>query len=236
MSTQQNEVKGVVATFSAVTVEQSEGASDPVVRLNQHSYCAGLWDVATFARQQWAEGWRRGMEKAKRIVAVSDAAAWIWALILTCYAPCVQIIDWWHALQRVWEIAFGVYGQGTEAAQAWGLQLKEHLWAGQIRALLHALRLTWPRGRELPETLRQAVGYLFRQRQRLRYQAFRQAGYPIGSGTVESACKVVVQERMVQAGMRWNRPCAQALLALRCALLSGRWEATWQSLAPAKGT
>jgi len=148
----------------------------------------------------------------------------------------VQIIDWWHALQRVWEIAFGVYGQGTEAAQAWGLQLKEHLWAGQIRALLHALRLTWPRGRELPETLRQAVGYLFRQRQRLRYQAFRQAGYPIGSGTVESACKVVVQERMVQAGMRWNRPCAQALLALRCALLSGRWEATWQSLAPAKGT
>jgi hypothetical protein len=195
-----------------------------------------LWDVATFARQQWAEGWRRGMEKAKRIVAVSDAAAWIWALILTCYAPCVQIIDWWHALQRVWEIAFGAYGQGTEAAQAWGLQLKEHLWAGQIRALLHALRLTWPRGRELPETLRQAVGYLFRQRQRLRHQAFRQAGYPIGSGTVESACKVVVQERMVQAGMRWNRPCAQALLALRCALLSGRWEATWQSLDPAKVT
>jgi hypothetical protein len=225
-----------VASFSVVEVKQRTGQEDPEVQLRGHSYCAGLWDAAVFTRHQWAEGWRRGIQRAKRIVAVSDAAAWIWALVITCYAPCVQIIDWWHALQRVWAIAFAVHGPGSEAAQVWGLQLKEYLWQGQLRALLHALRARWPRGQELPEALRQAVGYLFRQRHRLRYPTFRQAGCPIGSGTVESACKVVVQERLVQAGMRWSRPGAQALLALRCALLSARWETTWRSLAPAKVT
>jgi hypothetical protein len=225
-----------VASFSAVEVEQKEGKPEPEVRLSGHSYCAGLWDVDVFKRHQWAEGWRRGIQRAKQIVAVSDAAAWIWILITTCYAPCIQIIDWWHALQYVWATVFVVYDQGSEAAQGWGLQLKEYLWTGQLRALFHALREHWPRGKELPEALRHAVGYLFRPRRRLNYQAFRQAGYPVGSGTVESACKVVVQERLVQAGMRWSRPCAQALLALRCALLSGRWAVTWRSLVPAKVT
>lgn len=225
-----------VKLASVSVVEQEPGASEPEVRLTQHSYRAGLWEAATFGRQQWAEAWHRGIERAQRIVAVSDGAAWIWGLILTCYAPCVQIIDWWHALQRVWEIAFAVLGQGTAQAEQWGTELKAHLWAGEIRAVMHALREHWPRGRELPETLRQAVGYLFRQRHRMDYQTYRQAGYPIGSGTVESACKLVVQERLVQAGMRWSRPGAQALLALRCALLSNRWDATWQSLAPAQVT
>jgi hypothetical protein len=82
----------------------------------------------------------------------------------------------------------------------------------------------------------QALGYLFRHRQRMHYQTFRQAGYPVGSGTVESACKVVVQQRLCQAGMRWERPRAQALLALRCSLLSNRWEATWRSLSPPQVT
>jgi hypothetical protein len=225
-----------VASFSVVEVEAVEGKPEPEVRLRGHSYCAGLWEAPVFKEQQWAEGWRRGIQRAQRIVAVSDAALWIWNLIATCYAPCVQIIDWWHALQHVWAIVFAAYDPGSEAAQAWGVQLKEYLWSGRIRTLFQALRERWPRGEEWPEALHQAVGYLFRQRRRLNYQAFRQAGYPVGSGTVESACKVVVQERLVQAGMRWSRPCAQALLALRCALLSGRWTVTWRSLVPAKVT
>jgi hypothetical protein len=219
-----------VKMVSVSVVEQEEGTPEPKVRLTQHSYCAGLWDVETFGRHQWAEAWRRGIQRAKRIVAVCDAAAWIWALIITCYAPCAQIIDWYHATQRLWQIAHATYGQGTDQARQWVEELKAHLWAGQVRALLHDVRAHWPRGQERPEGLRQAIGYLFRQRRRMNYAAHRKAGYPTGSGTIESGCKVVVQERMVQAGMRWSRCGAQAMLALRCALLSDRWDATWQYL------
>ena len=62
--------------------------------------------------------------------------------------------------------------------------------------------------------------YLFHNRWRMRYHLFREAGYPIGSGTVESACKHVVQQRLKQSGMRWSLIGAQAMLALRSTLLS----------------
>lgn len=76
------------------------------------------------------------------------------------------------------------------------------------------------------------VGYLFNHRARLRYPQFRQAGYPLGSGTVESACKVVMQARMKQAGMRWSPIAAPAMLALPCVLLSDRWDEVWASFRP----
>ena len=109
-----------VRTASVSVVEPDAEGEGVVVRLTQHSYCAGLWDAATFGRQQWAEAWRRGIQKAKRVVAVNDGASWIWALVATYYAPCVEVIDWWHAVQRVWEIAFSVLGQGTTQAEQWG--------------------------------------------------------------------------------------------------------------------
>jgi hypothetical protein len=89
-----------------------------------------------------------------------------------------------------------------------------------------------PRDEPLPDKIRTGVGYLFTHRHRLRYQQFREAGYPLGSGTVESACKVVMQERMKQAGMRWSREGAQVMLALRSVLLSERWDEVRATLHP----
>ena len=222
-----------VAAISAVeTVAGAEGA-EPQVQLSHHSYRAGLWEAATFAKQQWAEACRRGLARARQVVCVSDAAAWIWSIVLTCYAPCVEIIDWWHAVQKLWEAANAFWGQGSEAARVWVEQLKDLLWAGKLRALVHQLRLCCPRGTAPPEAFGHLLTYLYHHRWRMHYQACREAGYPTGSGSVESACKVVVQERMTQAGMRWSRPGAQAMLALRSVLLSERWDAEWPSMFPA---
>ena len=66
----------------------------------------------------------------------------------------------------------------------------------------------------------------------MRYAEFRAQGYPIGSGTVESACKRVIGARPKQAGMRWTKAGAQAVLSLRSQLLSGRWEAIWPLTRP----
>lgn len=86
------------------------------------------------------------------------------------------------------------------------------------------IRLLPPSGEHFPEPVRQSVAYLFRNRWRMCYREFRAAGCPIGSGTVESACKLVVQQRLKQAGMRWSRSGAQSMLrALRSALLSDQW-------------
>jgi hypothetical protein len=218
-----------IATISAVEVAVSD-QGEPEVGLSRHSYRAGLWEAKEFAKQQWAEGCRRGLEKAEQIVSINDGALWIWLIIQMCWAPCVEILDWWHAVERLWEVAHQLLAEDEQTPAAWMKQQKTALWDSRLRDVFGAIRLLCPRGKPLPEPVRQVVGYLFHNRRRVRYKEYRQAGLPIGSGSVESACKVVVQARMKQAGMRWSRDGAQAMLALRCALLSDRFDELWPSL------
>lgn len=213
------EVKTV--SVSAVVTERQPTTSEPRVKLCQHSYRAGLWDAATFTHHHWAEACRRGLEKAQTVVCVSDGAPWIWAMVFVCFSRRIEILDWWHACQRLWTIAQATFEPAN--ANAWVAQAYTWLYASQLRYLFRQLRRLYPRHTPLPEPVRQAVGYLFRNRHRLDYAAYRHQGLPLGSGTIESACKTVVQARMKQAGMRWSRQGAQSMLALRCLLLSHRW-------------
>jgi hypothetical protein len=216
-----------VKTVSISAVEKSEEGE---AHLTRHSYRAGLWEANRFGPHLWAEACRRGLDQAKTVVCVNDGAAWIWALMFMCFARRIEVLDWWHAVERLWTVATSCLS--ADAALAWVTTQKTHLYDDGLRQVLRAVRRLYPRGVALPEGVRQAVGYLFGNRHRMCYGTFRRLGYPIGSGTVESACKVVVQQRMKQAGMRWSRRGAQAMLALRCALLSDRWDETWASLAP----
>jgi hypothetical protein len=225
------EVKTV--TVSAVTcsgpVEESDGV-EPEVTLTKHSYRAGLWEAPAFAKQQWAEATERGLEKAPRIVTVNDGAAWIWSIVAMCYEPCIAVLDWWHALQKLWLIANLLFGTDSDLSRAWVEQYKAYLWAGNLRPLFRYIHKHYAHGTPWPNGLAQALGYFFTNRHRMRYADFQHDGYPVGSGSVESACKVVVQARLKQAGMIWSRDGAQAMLALRSRILSDRWNATWQAV------
>ena len=224
------EVKMV--SVSAVETLSDEETGETEVRLSRHSYRAGLWEAKEFAKHQWAEGCRRGLERARQIVSVNDGAVWIWLIVQMCWAPCVEILDWWHAIEKLWEAAAALFDQDQAASAFWMDTQKSQLWNSHLRQVIRAIRQLCPRGQPLPEKVCSTVGYLFHNRWRMRYKQFRQAGYPIGSGTVESACKLVMQERMKQAGMRWSRDGAQAMLALRSVLLSERWDEVWASLRP----
>jgi len=224
------EVKTV--SVSAVETVTDEQTGEIEVHLRQHSYRAGLWEAKEFAKQQWAEGLRRGLERAKQVVSVNDGALWIWLIVQMCWTPCVEILDWWHLVEKLWDMASTLFEQDQAATRQWVQSQKSHLWHDQPRQVIRAIRCLCPRGQPLPEAVRLGVGYIFNHRSRIHYQQFRQAGYPLGSGTVESACKLVMQERMKQAGMRWSREGAQAMLALRSVLLSDRWDEVWASLRP----
>jgi hypothetical protein len=222
------EVKTV--SISAVERITDEDTEQIEVRLTRHSYRSGLWEAKEFAQHQWAEGCRRGLERAKQIVSVNDGALWIWIIVQMCWAPCVEILDWWHVVEKLWEVAAALFDEDEAATTRWMDRQKSHLYKGQLRQVIRAIRHWCPRGQTLPDKVRLGVGYLFNNRWRMRYKLFRETGYPIGSGTVESACKLVMQERMKQAGMRWSRDGAQAMLALRSVLLSERWDDTWATL------
>jgi hypothetical protein len=77
------------------------------------------------------------------------------------------------------------------------------------------------------ETAREQIHYFETNKERMRYCEYRAAGYPIGSGTVESACKRLIGARLKGAGMCWSKRGAQGVLTLRAELLSERWEESW---------
>lgn len=220
-----------IATVSAVTHPVNQETGEWAMQLARHSYRAGLWEAAEFAKQQWAEACNRGVEKAKYLSSVNDGAAWIWNITRMCYGRCVEILDWWHAVERLWIIGRQRFGPESHEAAQWVTQQKQLLADSRLRQVFHNVRHLFPKEQGVPEVVSKAVGYLYHNRFRMRYKEFQEAGYPIGSGSAEAACKVVAQTRLKQAGMRWSRPGAQAVLALRSFLVGDRWHLAASSLA-----
>ena len=212
-----------VASVLAVPVSAEGEQAKGEPRLERHSYRAGLWDAKTFTNHYWAESYRRGVEKTKRIVCINDGAIWIWMMVFVCFSRRIEILDWWHMLQYVWQIAAQAMGPASSEASAWVEAQKAALARSQLRLFFGRILRLYPNLAEVPPEVKQAVAYLWKNRRSMNYAAYRKAGLPIISGTVESAAKTLIQQRMKQAGMRWSRDGAQAMLALRARLLSDRW-------------
>ena len=209
---------------------QREGkrAHEDIVRLSAHSYCAGLWDADTFEPHQYAEGLRRGLDQVEQLSSVNDGAPWIERTTLTNFPEARQVIDWNHAVERLWAVAHAVYGEG-KAAKEWIKPHEEALWAGRVEQVTEALEMLDLDQPSYPDEVHQAPGYFRNNRERMRYDLFRTLGYPIGSGTVESAAKNVVKHRMRRPGPGWNRDCSQSMLAALSELHSERFDWAWDS-------
>jgi hypothetical protein len=193
-------------------------------KLGRHSYRAVLGNKATFAPALKAELVRRRVHAVEKITAVCDGAEWIWDQVQS-YLParCVEVLDWPHAVQNLAKAGNAAFGEGTEEARAWLAQCKSDLWHGQRMKVDIALHQLPRRYKDRGIAIRQVKGYFDHNWDRIRYDRFREEGRPIGSGTVESGAKNVVQWRMKRGGQRWSRPGAKRMLAAVGEVHSKRW-------------
>jgi hypothetical protein len=72
-----------------------------------------------FGQLLFAEASRRGLEEADEVVFLADGAAWIWNLAAHDFPDAVEIVDWYHAIQHLWEIANACHGDGSGRAKSW---------------------------------------------------------------------------------------------------------------------
>jgi hypothetical protein len=196
------------------------------------SYFSRLADHVTFGRLATVETQRRGTERAGTVVAVVDGADWCQGFIDLHRPDAVRILDFAHALEHLGAVAQGVYGAGTAAASEWLGQQAHALRHGheqQVLERLVALAAASPVPEVVP-LISATERYLATRQAQIRYQTFVAAGYPIGSGCVESANKLVVEARLKGSGMHWARPHVNPMLALRTLLCNGRWEEDWPDL------
>lgn len=116
-------------------------------------------------------------------------------------------------------------------AKAWAEQQLDHLWQDQVDQVVTELVDLDLQPPPWPASVQEAPQYFRTNQARMRYADFRAQGYPIGSGTVESAANTVVHHRLRRPGRGWARPNGQAMLAGLSELHSGRFEYTWLRLA-----
>jgi hypothetical protein len=207
------------------------------VRCVELSYFSRLADAVTFTRLASEEVHRRGVETAGRVAGVVDGAEWCQAFLDAHCPTAVRILDFPHAAQRLSDVAEAVWGPGA-LAQSWATAQRAVLREGEPGPVLAAIRaLPLPEARDVVVAGRvqaEVLGYLEPRVDQLRYAAFRAQGLPIGSGSVESANKLVVEARLKGAGRRWAEANVNPLVALRGAVCSDRWAEAWGQIARAR--
>jgi len=176
-----------------------------------------------------AEAHRRDPDHQHPWVVLMDGQASLWEVAAATLgdAPRVEILDLLHATGYLWEAVHLFHDPGSAMALKWMkllvLGLLGGMGTGVLRWLQHLAEQS-----ELPAATRtrleQIHDYFDRHRDRIHYDRYLAAGYPIASGVIEGACRHVVKDRMERAGMHWTLPGAQALLNLRCVALNDEWE------------
>lgn len=226
-----------MSVFSQVKVSEvpptlQEPRPAPKITLQKHSYQVGLWDADEMGQHQYLEGVRRQVALCPRFGSVNDGAIWIDRITTTNFSRAIQVIDWGHASERLWKVSKAAFGEGTPESKTWAKQQEERLWYGHVNEVVTALyALNWSQITCLDD-IRQSPAYFETRQTKMNYDHFRQAGYPIGSGTVESGVNTVVHHRLKRQGQGWERLNAQSMLAALSELHSGRFQTTWLSLLP----
>ena len=223
-----------VKTVAVGTVTQRTTARGArVVQTRDLSYFSRLADHTTFERLAWGELHRRGLPRAGVVVGVMDGSEWLQGFLDYHRPDAVRILDFPHAVEHLSHAVQTSIGAGS-AATAWRDEQAHELKTGDPAAVLAAVcalpTATAPDPPQAEQARDQTLEYLVKRWDHLQYAQFQAQGYPIGSGAVERANKLVVEARLKGSGMHWARPNVNPLLALRCAACSDRWNEAWSQL------
>ncbi len=180
-----------------------------------------------------AEVERRDPRGEKRRVCLMDGSRALWALALATLKGFTFVLDLFHFLEYLWKAAHVFHAEGSAEAEAFVRHRLLLVLEGKIGRVIGGLRQMLTKHRKTlrasqRKTLETVIGYAERNRRWMRYDEYIAAGYPIGSGAVESACRHLVKDRMEGSGMRWTVPGAEAVLKTRAMHLNGDWTPFWQ--------
>jgi hypothetical protein len=200
----------------------------PIRDPDSTTYTGAIESAEGFGKRIYLEAWKRGWSRAQKKVVMGDGAEWIWNLADQHFPGAVQIVDLYHARQHLWELARKLHPNDQAQQKAWiKLHQRRLLDKGKIEKLVGSLRSIDSANPEVLEKIRIEADYLERNAERMRYPKFRSQHLFIGSGVIEAGCKTVIGSRLKQSGMFWTLRGANAIIALRCCHLNGRFEDYW---------
>jgi hypothetical protein len=188
------------------------------------TYYADVCKAPMFGELVWASGLQRNADRATELIFLGDGAAWIWRLVDQYFPEAVQIVDWFHACQYLVNVARAAFPEAKKR-QNWLATQRTALWQGQLDAVIAACQThVHPHRNSDDDPAQKAVTYFTNNRSRMDYPTYLNNGYQIGSGTIESAAKQIVSQRMKVTGAIWNLDSARLVAKARAAFLSDQWD------------
>jgi hypothetical protein len=158
----------------------------------------------------------------KKKVCIADGAKWIWLWATATYPDMIQILDFFHVLEKLGNFASKQFAdEGIK--QKWMSDQKERLLDNAVDEVIEILAQLKGRNKEVEKLLTDVIRYYQNNKIRMQYKTYLAKGYLIGSGPIESAHRNVVQQRLKLSGQRWSEKGAQQIVNLRAYQKSNRW-------------
>jgi hypothetical protein len=168
----------------------------------------------------------RDPARKKVLICLMDGERQLWDLQEEWLVRAVPILDLFHVNERLWTAAHCFHPEQSLGAEQFVERYLRMLLEGRVESVIRSLRqllVTRRLTSEKRKRLSAAITYYVNNRQHMHYDQYLAAGYPIGSGVAEGACRHLVKDRMERTGMRWSLEGAQAMLHLRASYLNGDW-------------
>lgn len=211
------------------SAEGRDGDNTPVRDPGSATYSAAVETAAApdtdthrppFTERVLREATRRRFTEAQCTVMPGDGAPWIWDIAQELFPRAIQIVDRFHVKQHLSDLSKHFYPHKPEEAKTWAKRRHDELDSGRLPDLLRAIR----HHAGHCDDARKCFQYIHGNRHRMRYSQFQAQGLGTSAGVVEAGCKVAIGTRLKRAGMHWTVAGSNAIIALRCAKLSGRFQ------------
>jgi hypothetical protein len=230
-------IGGEWAEVKTAAVGRVEVVTDRDGRAEAHArdlrYFSRLADAETFTREAWVELHAGGVATARTVCGVMDGADWEQTFLDVHRADAIRILDFPHAVEYLTKAAQASWCMGAPEADTWireQAHLLKHDEQGAAKVLVALAHLPVEHAVDAAaahHARETALNYLTRRLDQIQYASFQARGLPIGSGSVESANKLVVEVRLKGSGMHWARPHVNPLVALRTIACADRWLVAW---------
>jgi len=221
------EVKlGCVFTQTAVDKE-----GRPIRDEASTSYTGAIETAEIFGWRLYKEAKRRGLDRAREVVVLGDGAPWIWNIADEHFLGARQIVDLYHAREHYGNVAKNCFGPQKDKMYQWMEKRRVELDEGKVEDVIIAIKQLSTLSSSHKDICSREMGYFEKNKERMQYAEFRRLGFFVGSGVLEAGCRSVIGQRLKQSGMHWTVEGANKIIALRCSIMSNRWEDFWEQRA-----
>ena len=190
--------------------------------ITKKEYSAYVGSIDEFKKYMLSVALRVGYGRVREVVILGDGATWIRVTCEELFPDAVQILDKFHLEENIFKYAKYKFGENEIAYTKWAKSIMRNIEKGKVSKAIKVLEKE--DYSNLPKTVPNILGYIKNNINKIDYPAYKEAGYFVGSGAIESGIKVVVQRRCKQAGMRWDSIKAQYIITLRAKVASNQWD------------